>query len=370
MTVQYQIVSGTDFSSATIVIEGETYPYTSKMPNWEALVLALANGEQSEEKLLTLINPARGLRIKFQRLSDRLVFRKGKVYFDNDLVDNAITTHITDIINQPDSTDEDYKHLVSFMEKLYTNPSKESIEHLFKYVNDHGMTITDEGDLVAYKFVRADYTSVHAGYGIVNGEIVQHGNLDNSIGNVLEMPRSKVDINRRQECSTGLHVGSHEYSQWFASQSGGAQAGHTLRVIVNPRDVVAVPHDHSNAKIRVARYTVIGEGVDKIETPSLITKAEPEAPAEPEVEPEEAAEFSPEERAREQLEQLAADGRAAEAATAEVDPNSHEARVARMVIVIKSLPQGTNLKRYRNKNVTAKNRLPFDDALKQIEDEG
>lgn len=376
MTVQFQMVTGTQSSSATIFIEGhpEPFNYNSSQPHWEQVVKILTdsilNPPADVEELLTLVSPVRGLEIKFKRLSDRFVFRKGKVYLDGVEAEGAVIDHLAKIVTAPESKPEDYDYLLKFLEKLYTNPSATSIDHLYHFLNSHGMVITDDGDLIAYKGVLANYGSITAGPGIVNGEEFEDKvHLDNSIGNVVEMPRAKVDDNRQVACSVGLHAGSYTYADRFRRGSG----GHLLHVKINPRDVVSVPQDEGNAKIRVSRYVVVGEGDDEIKTPTYpatfevpetepeVTPEEPEATPEPEPEEEEVepTEFSPEERAAAK----------AAPAQAEVDPNSHEGRVARMRVVILTLPKGTNLKRYRNKNVTAKNRLPFDEALKQIEDE-
>jgi hypothetical protein len=69
------------------------------------------------------------------------------------------------------------------------------------------------------------------------------------------MPRSLVDPDRDTACSVGLHVGNFSYASGFAQK--------LLTVAVNPRDVVAVPSDSGDQKIRTHRFTVLGENLDK-----------------------------------------------------------------------------------------------------------
>lgn len=68
------------------------------------------------------------------------------------------------------------------------------------------------------------------------------------LGEPVTMPRDKCDPDIRKDCSYGLHVGSYKYVSSFGSDMDAI-----LAILVNPRDVVALPeYDHS--KIRVCEY--------------------------------------------------------------------------------------------------------------------
>jgi hypothetical protein len=71
------------------------------------------------------------------------------------------------------------------------------------------------------------------------------------------MPRSLVDDNRSVACSVGLHVGSFHFANGFY---GG---GKLLVVKINPRDVVSVPADAGDQKIRVHRYVIVSDNPDR-----------------------------------------------------------------------------------------------------------
>ena len=66
------------------------------------------------------------------------------------------------------------------------------------------------------------------------------------------MPRPSVDDDPAKTCSAGLHVCSLSYLSTF----GGDR---TILVEVCPADVVAVPIDYQNSKVRVSRLRVVRE---------------------------------------------------------------------------------------------------------------
>lgn len=333
--IQYQITNNAEFNGASVLIDGEPYTVSGQHPDWLSIRDGLLNETLEAEELLELINPAAGVAAGLTRLSERVTFTDGTIFFDGDELDNSLTKHIIRIITESDSAEraeKHYKPFVAFLEKLYTNPSKKSRKHLYSFIESHGITITDNGDFIAYKGVNLDGTSSHRGYGIVNGVVYEHANLPNSIGAIVEIPRARVDDDRSTACSTGLHAGTHAYARSFAPR--------LLTVTINPRDVVSVPSDHSNAKIRVSRYVVkeIAPN-EQYDTPSF-------TPAETENE-------------------FVSDAALA-AAKGKSEATDFAARVDRMVDVIEALPADTNLRKFRNKKVTAKNREPFDEAVKAL----
>jgi hypothetical protein len=64
------------------------------------------------------------------------------------------------------------------------------------------------------------------------------------------MDREKVTHDPHITCSQGLHAANWDYANNFY---GG---GIMLALKVNPADVVSVPVDYNNSKIRVCRYFV------------------------------------------------------------------------------------------------------------------
>jgi hypothetical protein len=91
--------------------------------------------------------------------------------------------------------------------------------------------------------------------------------MDNSVGNIVEVPRSQVDDNPNNTCSHGLHVATMSYASTFGSGDD-----KILDVEVSPSDVVAVPTDYDGTKMRVCRFKVVAESQGVITKP-LVTSS-------------------------------------------------------------------------------------------------
>ena len=165
--------------------------------------------------------------------------------------------------------------MVLFLTNLLNNPSATAVNELYDFMETGNMPITEDGCFLAYKKVRANYTDMHT------------GTFDNSIGNVVEMPRNMVDDIRTNHCSTGLHFCSQAYLSQFNTNSD----ARIVIVKINPADVVSIPDDYAYTKGRCWKYTVYGEveleveqsggnGFDSICYPST---PEPKVTPEPEV---------------------------------------------------------------------------------------
>lgn len=137
-----------------------------------------------------------------------------------------------------------YMPLVLFFENLSSNPSYQSIQQTFGFLEANHYPLTPDGCFVGYKKVRADFKDGHS------------GKFDNSPGQIVSMPRSEVDDNPSATCSYGLHVASYEYAHSY----GGAIM---IEVKINPRNVVAVPKHENEAKMRVCEYEVLGIAEEK-----------------------------------------------------------------------------------------------------------
>lgn len=138
---------------------------------------------------------------------------------------------------------EDYMPLIRFWKKLKKNPSEASRQQLFKFIEANNIPITELGDIVVEKGV----TDKGAGF-LVDSYSEQ---IDNSVGMIVEMPREKVDPNPDRTCSFGLHVAAPDYVRsWYKNQT-------IVECLVNPADVVAVPRDYNETKMRVCRYQIV-----------------------------------------------------------------------------------------------------------------
>lgn len=246
--LSYTIVGNEDGSVITVFVAGN--PPASAQdshPNYDAIV---AGAKDGDDGVLALFDIAANVASRFDRLSDRITTAFGRLYFDGVEVANALTAQIVRFM---DAGLPDWKPLVAFFEKVQCNPDAHSREQLYTWLDGRDFTITPDGDLVGYKGVAKDadgaLVSVHSGRAIVNGA-VHVGHIPNPLGALVEMPRDEVTADPALGCHAGLHVGTFDYAQGYAS-------GAMLEVHVNPRDVVSVPTDCGAAKLRTCRYRVV-----------------------------------------------------------------------------------------------------------------
>jgi hypothetical protein len=231
--------------------------------HWAEIVAGATAGDES---IVRLFDPGVTAAKRFERLTDRVSIANGKVFFDGDHLDNVITDQSLHFLEE----NEDFMPLVNFMEKLYQNPQQHSREQLYGWMKARpSITITPDGDLIAYKGLTAGsdeegamvYQSSFSGTAMVNGVVFENQQIPQRIGDVVEMPRSEVEFNPSVGCSTGLHAGTFDYS--------GKYGNTRVRVAINPRDVVSVPTEHNEAKIRVCRYVVIDIADAQVDTKAV-----------------------------------------------------------------------------------------------------
>lgn len=251
----YHLFRAEESANITVIIPGgDPLVADQSHPKWDEIIQAVVVEESDDAaRIEALFAPEREVAKKFEYLSERVAVRNGRVYFDGDEVHGAITNHIVRCV---ESNEESYDPLVNFLENVMANPSEHSRENLYRWLDAHDFTITHSGMIVGYKGVRRAeedgvYNSVHSGPAIVDGEEHTGGPVPQEIGSVVEMARSTVAHDPSVGCSYGLHVGTHGYASSFGQVC--------LEVEVNPRDVVSVPTDCSDQKMRVCRYYIVDE---------------------------------------------------------------------------------------------------------------
>lgn len=134
------------------------------------------------------------------------------------------------------------EHYCLFLDNLMSNPSMVSRNELYLFLEAANLPITEDGCFLAYKAVRSDFRDKHS------------GKFDNTPGVTHVMQRYDVNDDRNQTCSYGFHAAAYEYAKNF--MSGGDKL---VAVKINPADVVSVPSDYNNQKLRCCKYTVAFE---------------------------------------------------------------------------------------------------------------
>lgn len=252
-TIAYHLVSEEDGEQTlTVFIPGETPSVISSehAERFDDILAELNEPDPDEEYIRDLADASRAVARYLNPLSERVAVSNGHVYFDGDEVNSTLTDHILRVL---DNGADDWMPLVKFMENLASNPVDHTKHRLYGWLDARDFTITDDGCFIAYKGVRRDNAgvprSIHSGRAIVDGEEHTSGGVPNEVGSTIEFPRSEVEHNPSVGCSTGLHAGTYEYASHYGDV--------LLTVKVNPRDVVSVPTDSGDAKVRTCRYEIL-----------------------------------------------------------------------------------------------------------------
>jgi hypothetical protein len=221
-----------------------------------------------EEEILTITAPGR----KIENKSD------GR--FEMDLVGNmylkGTKTPISEFLAQKLLEYIDagisVEGLVKFWQRLLLNPDPAVQSQLYSFLEHNGHPITPGGYFLAYKSV-----NVKKRYDKDTGEEIRDVQYDEDTGEEIEktltqdmvfapihkgphgmkikvgepvtMPREECDSDPNVTCSAGLHVGNMDYVGTF-----GGSCSVVLEVLISPTDVVAVPTDYNNTKMRTCKY--------------------------------------------------------------------------------------------------------------------
>lgn len=218
-------------NNVVVVIDNKPHTISNTHLTYQRVVDAIKAGDwetvkQSIDPVKVVINYGRG----------NVSVQGSELFWKGEKFNGALATRMVAMLQDG----FDITPMVHFMDNLMENPSKRAVDELYGFLEKNNLPITPDGHFLAYKRVRDNYFDCHT------------DTMDNSVGRVVEMARNKVDDNKDNTCSAGLHFCSQEYLKSF----GGDR---TVIVKINPRDVVSIPSDYNNSKGRACRYEVIGE---------------------------------------------------------------------------------------------------------------
>jgi hypothetical protein len=236
MELNGQIVNP-DLNSGHIflVLDGKDYSINAGNSSFSKALEAY--NAKDWESFIYIVNPE--IRLKSLYASyEGIEVKDGNLYVFGDPIHSTIAKRVISFIEHG----LDCVHLFKFILKLNMNPSKRAVDELYTFLEHRALPVTDNGNFLAYKAVRVDYTDKYT------------GKFLNTIDSVLEMPRNKVDDNKENGCSYGFHAGSVDYAKDFMNADG-----HLMIVEINPADVVSIPTDCQYQKLRTCKYKVVGE---------------------------------------------------------------------------------------------------------------
>lgn len=243
---------------ATAFIDGKPYTVSNAQPVYDRIVQKLHAGDTSVVSDFDLANFANKA---FHEVTDRVNIRQGVLYLDDNPVNNAVAKLVLDYLGEGN----DAMPLVNFLTRLDANPSYNSREQLWRFIENNNIHVDDDGYIILYKGVHktdeADvYQSSSSGRAFVNG-VEQNGRIRTRKGDVVTMPRREISDDPGVACHAGLHCGAHSYAVGFAPV--------LVTVRVDPAHVVSVPTDSADRKVRVERYEIMDVREDKSEAQGI-----------------------------------------------------------------------------------------------------
>lgn len=220
-------------SNVTVVIDGKPHTISKSHVSYSKVVDAIKAGEWDTVK--SIIDP---VKVVLNYGQGNISIQGDQLFWKGEPFAGVLATRMIAMLEEGFSIEP----MVLFMHNLLKNPSKRSVDELYGFLEKNNLPITPDGHFLAYKKVRRDFLDIHS------------GTMDNSPGRVVEMERYKVDDNKDQTCSTGLHFCGMSYLDHF-----GGSDSRVVIVKIDPADVVSIPSDYNGAKGRACRYEVIGE---------------------------------------------------------------------------------------------------------------
>jgi hypothetical protein len=231
MAVPFMFVDG----NLTLVLNNQSYQILPDHINYKLILERLPSA--TAEELLEVVDVQKAV----ATFSDGLVeIKNGQVLYEGEEVHGSISKRILEFM----SKGLPFQPLVNFLNNIMENPSMQSQKELYDFLEHEHLPITEDGHFLAYKAVRSDFKDKYRGV------------FDNSVGQVCQMQRAKVDDDRGRGCSNGLHAGALNYVAGY----GSLEAGDRIVIVkINPKDVVSVPSDSNCEKLRTCRYEVVGQ---------------------------------------------------------------------------------------------------------------
>jgi hypothetical protein len=224
-------------TNSLIVICNDTHVISAEDPRYSQILKLLGEGKVDELKIKNILTYIEEKPTE-QDLRIEVKPEENKILIDGIEMPEGLKKRFLELKRRH----KPRAYLLKFWDKLQKNPNQNSIQMLYKFLEHNGHPIMADGDFIAYKAVTMD--------------LLDHYTRTNKhkVGKVVKMDRKDVDADPAQTCSHGLHICSSAYLKEFNPNNS-----RYLEVLVDPKDVVAVPDDYDGTKCRVSRYKVYRE---------------------------------------------------------------------------------------------------------------
>tara|TARA_R110000851_G_scaffold6029_5_gene24555 strand:+ start:488 stop:1432 length:945 start_codon:yes stop_codon:yes gene_type:complete len=233
-----------------VIVDGESYTCKKGAANYESLRKAvLARNWADVYANLTVKSKI----VKWTK-GFMTVQGKDQLMYKGSAIDKQLNARIVEMA----AKDENPIAFINFWIKLQKNPSARSVASLFGFLQHEGIPLDPDGNIIAYKSVTKDLKDHFT------------KKIDNTPGTINRMERNKVSDDPQTACHYGYHVGALKYASSFN------RTGKIVICKIDPADVVCVPYDCSQRKMRACKYEVIGFHVKGQLLPSTVLKEDNE----------------------------------------------------------------------------------------------
>ena len=128
----------------------------------------------------------------------------------------------------------------------FIDKRQHSIDDLMRFLERGDLPLAEDGSIIAYKMLKYGRHPKGGEYFVD----CHSGNVSQRVGSYVCVNENLVDLNRRNECSNGLHIARRGYL-------GGFGGDVCVLCKIDPEDVMVVPHNDPN-KVRVKGYHILG----------------------------------------------------------------------------------------------------------------
>jgi hypothetical protein len=228
------------------VFHNGSHTFTKEHIAYKHLIDAMK--EDNIEKFLQYIDQRKSV---FTWSNGNLKIVGDDFFYKEELLHGSLVEAMLAVIKNGDPCEK----FVRFIEKIGENPSLQSVNEFLTWLGHKSFIILDNGNFLGYKSVK-----VWAGNpikdarrrNVKSGDYVDwhSSKFRNNVGDLNYMARDSVHQDKNVACSTGFHIGTLDFAQNFC---GGANI---VLCEVDPKNVVSVPIDSNNQKVRVCRYKV------------------------------------------------------------------------------------------------------------------
>lgn len=222
-----------------VFIKNVAHPVPSDHPNFKKIKDMCLDTSKTPEDVLPLID----LKSTITKIGDHLTLENDILKFKGRDLPTSLNIRLLELLKNSEDISSFYK----FLENLFENPSARAVQELYDFLEACELPITSDGYFLAYKKVKWNYKDIHS------------KTFDNSIGQKVSMSRNEVDDNSEKTCSFGLHCCSFGYLPHYGTTGMTEGDDRVVIVKVDPRNVVSIPKDYNNQKMRVCEYEVVDE---------------------------------------------------------------------------------------------------------------